>query len=176
MTCPADVALALKCDWMMLSMVILLSTVRVSLLLPSEDSSVASVHLVGKAEDQQRYGAIRLLRPQHASASDLAWVNLAAQQLAHQMTAKWPHIHLFSLANVKVHVLGMAIIAQIAKGNWSSLKALNLSSCGLNAQDLLMVIQGDWPVLKHLDVSDNCLDAEGMALLGQGELAPFEDT
>ncbi|KAL3133235.1 hypothetical protein ABBQ38_007121 [Trebouxia sp. C0009 RCD-2024] len=104
--------------------------------LPAEDSSVASVHLVGKAEDQQRYGAIRLLRPQHASASDLAWVNLAAQQLAHQMTAKWPHIHLFSLANVKD-------LLMVIQGDWPVLKHLDVSDNCLDAEGMALLGQGE---------------------------------
>lgn len=107
-------------------------------------------------------------RPVHTCASDWIWASSAAQQLAHHMTVKWPDMSSFSLQNGKLPAFSIAIIAQLTKGNWTSLTSLSLGDCGLSAQGVSLLIQGNWPALKTLHLTQNCLDAEAMALLAKG--------
>lgn len=69
---------------------------------------------------------------------------------------------------VKLHAMGTAIIAQLSKGNWSSLEDLGLAGCEPGAQGVFLLSQGKWPGLQILDVTFTCLDAEGVALLAKG--------
>ncbi|KAL3151642.1 hypothetical protein ABBQ38_012632 [Trebouxia sp. C0009 RCD-2024] len=98
----------------------------------------------------------------------------AAEQLAYQITAKCPNLHrfrYFGWSSVKADVqeaLSMATVAEISKGNWSSLTSVSLQQCRLGSQGLSILVQADWPGLQHLDVSRNCIDAGGMALLAKG--------
>ena len=63
--------------------------------------------LYAKANNQHAY--IVMFTPQQTSASDLVLGSSAAQQLAYQMIAKWPHISSFSLTGVTLPALGLAI-------------------------------------------------------------------
>ena len=58
-----------------------------------------------------------------------------------------------------------AIIAQLAKGDCSSLFQLKLSHCGFATEGCLHLSQGNWPALKMLDLSNNGITAEDTALL-----------
>ena len=112
---------------------------------------------------------VSMLTPLRAPAADSACLPLAAQQLAHQMTVKWPCMHAFLLSRMeRLDGLGMEIVSQLVKGTWTSLVYLDLMDCDLRAPDFLVLSQGNWPGLKSLDVSHNCLDAEGMASLAKG--------
>ena len=95
----------------------------------------------------------------------MTWVSTAAQQLQNQMAAKWPELSSFGMGCVRLDAVGTTIIAQLAKGEWPSLRYLSLAECQLGAQAVLSLSGGKWPSLQVLDLSCNCLDAEGMALL-----------
>ena len=69
---------------------------------------------------------------------------------------------------VSAKPLGMAILAQLADGNWSAVSSVRLQGCELNAQAWSILSRGHFPALAHLNVSGTCLDAESMALLAKG--------
>ena len=142
-----------------------------------------------------KHAVVHMLRPLHASASDMAWnfQQLAAQQLAHQMTVKWPGLSSITLNNVKYRPWASRLwhSSPGATGHhWSTWASARSAWCGLNidAQCLSLLLQGDWPALRSIDVSNllgdkssllwpapksvdelnNCVDAEGMALLAKG--------
>ena len=178
--CKADLALV-NYSWPLLSMVILIED-DCYLPSPPSDRSLVCVGVSARpvsapilqpfityAEESclcGRTSKIFMLRPLHTSAS-LAWASLAAQQLGHHLTANWPDLNSFSLTHLKLPALSVAIIAQLAKGNFSSLGYLKLSKCGLAAQSCLHLSQGNWPALEHLELANNGIDAEGMALLAK---------
>ena len=64
------------------------------------------------------------------------------------MAAKWTELSSFSLTDVQLPTLGTAIVAQLSKGNWSSLQSLSLPQCRLNAQGVLLLTHGKWPALR----------------------------
>ena len=113
---------------------------------------------------------ISMLRPLHNVTTDLPCARLAAQQLAHQLSARWPSMRMFavSVAMHDLDGLGLEIVSQLVKGTWTDLETLRLCDCDLTAEGFLILSQGDWPCLMFLDISGNCLNAEGMALLAKG--------
>ena len=119
---------------------------------------------------------ISMLRPLHNLATDLPCARLAAQQLARQMSVRWPSMSLFAMSDVHERDgLGLEIVSQLVKGTWTDLEVLQLSYCGLKAEGFLILSQGDWPCLLFLDVSGNCLNAEGLALLAKGNWPLLRD-
>ena len=140
--------------------------------IPTSDTTIqAEVYLAAKS----KHSVVFMLRPPHTSTSGLVWASLAAQQLAHQMTTKWPELSSFLLRRGSLPALGTAIIAQLTTGNWSSLEYLYLSDCALTAGDLSLLIEGKWPALRKLDVSQNCLNADSMAVLAKGNWPLLRD-
>ena len=135
----------------------------------SQPSSLTRIVNVQISAASNIRAAVSMLRPLHHLATDLPWMQLAAQQLAHQMRIRWPLMFLFTMSNVHdLDGLGSEIVSQLVKGTWTHLIYLNLSECKLRAQAFLLLSQGNWPSLIHLNVSGNCLDAEGMAWLAKG--------
>lgn len=162
-----DFDLLFKCKWPLLSMVIHESDKRDDPFAPS-DRTVAYVTTL--ARDYQTHASIFFLKPLPTSGKgDLAWAPSAGQQLAHHLTARSPDLTVLSLQDVQIHVLGIAIIAQIVNSSWSALLNLCLRGCGLGVEGVTLLIQGNWPVLKGLHLSKNCLDAEAMSLLVKGD-------
>ena len=172
-TCTEDAALVIKCAWPLLSMVIVQNEY-----FAGDASGRALAHVSVSGAALSSHAAILMLRPRHTHASASAgWPTLAAQQLASQVTVKFPKLRRFefsatfsraSTAKVDLAALSLATIAQITKCHWSSLGVLTFAECGLDSQGLSLLIQGDWPLLQSLDVSRNHIDAEGMALLAKG--------
>ena len=135
----------------------------------SQPSSLTSIVNVQISAAYNVRAAVSMLRPLHHLATDLPWMQLAAHQLAHQMRIRWPSMTLFKMSLVHDQDgLGLEIISQLVKANFTQLMHLCLSDCNLKAEGFLILSQGNWPGLKSLDVSGNCLDAEGMALLAKG--------
>ena len=83
------------------------------------------------SEKNDTHAVMSLLRPLHTPASDLAWVSTAAQQLAHQMAAKWPELSSFGMGCVGSKSVGTTIIAHLTKGKWPSLRYVSFSRCQL---------------------------------------------
>ena len=156
-TCKEDFALVIKHRWPLLSMVILQTDCPRWFASPPSQRRLTSVDLYAEANSQNAF--VCMLKSVHTVAS------AAAQQLADQMTAKWPDLTSFALNDVKLPAFPMAITAQLSKGNWSSLQSLTLPQCQLGAEGVLLLSQGDWPELMDLDVSSNGIDSEGMAVL-----------
>ena len=95
-------------------------------------------------------------------------VEQAAKRLLQQVTTKWPQVGGFLVNNVRLHSLGLAIMASFTKSNWPLLTDLKLTNYKLDSQGTSFLIQGRFPKLKRLDLSQNCLDHEAMALLVRG--------
>ena len=187
--CEAHLA-SVNYGWPLLSMVIL-QTDYCYLPAPPSDRSMACVRVSAKVSVPVsaqlcwppfsvslpvRTGNIFVLRPLHTTAS-LAWASTAAQQLAHHLTAKWSELDFFSVTHLKLPALGVAIVAQLANGDYSSLVSLKLSQCGLAAQGCLHVSRGNWPALRFLDLTRNEIDVGGIALLAKAnwpELMDFQ--
>ena len=112
------------------------------------------------------YEKFFLLKPLHTSAS-LALASSAAKQLAHHLLGMWPKLRSFKLTNVELPAVGVAIIAQLAKGDCSSLYQLTLSHCGFGTEGCLLLSQANWPALRMLDLTNNRINAEGTALLAK---------
>ena len=91
-----------------------------------------------------------MLKPLQTSASELAWTALAAQQLARQITAKWPELESLSVCSQNLPGFGTAITAQLTQSNWSSLAILSILKHELSADDCLLLSQGNWAALKTL--------------------------
>ena len=85
---------------------------------PGSPSAGRMLACVVAAGEQDNYASMFMLRPLHTAAPDLVWIALAAEQLAHQMTARWPDLSYFSITRVKLPDLSIAIIAQLTKGKW----------------------------------------------------------
>ena len=161
--CKQDLDLTNKCRWPLVSMVILPTFTYCDALPILLQRLEAHIYLTSESS----HAVISLLRPLHTPAWSMAWVPTAAQQLENQLAAKWPKLSKFGMGHVRLGAVGTAIIAQLAKGNWPSLRYLSLSNCRLGAQGVLPLSQGKWPGLRVLNMSCNCLDAEGMALLAK---------
>ena len=174
-----DVALVNQ-SWPLLSMVILqtkracyyasLPSVRslAHVCISAKDTmfavDVSDIWLIPYIADS--YKKIFMLKPLHTSAS-LALASWAPQQLAHQWLGIRHKLRMFSLTHVELPAVGMAIIAQLAKGDCSSLVQLTLSQCGLATEGCLLLSQGNWPTLRMLELTDNGINAEGTALLAK---------
>ena len=167
-----DLYLITKCKWPLLNMVIHPTGSYYHASPIYHPRVVAHIYLSAKND---RHAVISLLRPLHTPASDLAWVSTAAQQLANQMDAKWPALSSFGMGDVRLDAMATAIIAQLAKGEWPSLRYLGLSRCRLGARGMLPLSEGKWSSLQVLDLSCNWLDAEGIALLAKGNWPLLED-
>ena len=93
-------------------------------------------------------GSFFKLKLLQTSASDLAWPGVPwaslAQQLAHQITVKWPMVETLSICSQSSPAVGTAIIAQLTKGTWLSLVR---SKHGLSAEDFVLLRQGNCPAL-----------------------------
>ena len=136
--------------------------------LPLSQRRVLFIVLVSESQSSRTF--VSMLKPLHASAAVLAYLPLAAQQLAHQMTIKWPCMQRLMLSDVEeLHGLGREIASQLVQGTWTTLVDLCLMGCDLRSPEFLLLSQGNWPHLQYLDVSKNCLDAEGMAALAKGK-------
>ena len=109
-----------------------------------------------------------MLKPLQTYASDFAWASLAAQQLAGQISVKWPELEGLSVRTRSSPALSTAILAQLTKGNWSSLVHLSIRKHQLSAEDFLHLSQSNCRALEHLIIKDPCLDVEGMAMLAKG--------
>ena len=114
---------------------------------------------------------VLMLRPRHTFASESAgWPTSAAQQLASQITAKFPKLRQFafsayaSIVKGDLAALSLATIAQITKRNWSSLISVSLNRCGLDSAGMALLAKGNWPMLKIIQLSSNPgIDAAGVA-------------
>ena len=170
--CAKDYALVVRHKWPQLNMVILILQQDQQ----STDRSCVSdrilFDILVSAEGSNKRAIVSMLKPLHAPATESACTPLAlhkkaAQQLAHQLTIKWPRMDIFMLMD-ELDGLGMEIASQLVQGTWTSLAYLALSGCELRAAECSLLSQGNWPVLWSLNVSNNCLDAEAMAFLVRG--------
>ena len=172
--CEEDLALMHQNNWPLLSMVILHK--RLCLTLPSMykyTRLAGSVRILARAGSQLQCAIVFMLRPRQTL--DSAWEITAAQQLAQQlMTAEWRELSSLTLTAVKPHALVTAIISQLSKGSWPSLRSLVLVSCRLSAQDCLLLSQGNWQALCSLELGSTCLDAECMAWLAKADWPVLE--
>lgn len=183
--CQADLVSVNYC-WPQLSMVILLAEYACYLASPPSDRSPACVGVSAKVsvpasgpilpaftgytpcvQQPGHTGKIFMRRPLHTTAS-LAWASTAAQQLAQHLTVKSrSELDSFSLTHLQLPALGMAIIAQLANGDYASLLRSKLSQCGLDAQSFLHLSRGNWPALRFVKLTRNEIDVGGMALLAK---------
>ena len=99
-TCEEDAASVLQCRWPRLSMVIVQNVLFTTF---TDTTIQAEVFSSAKS----RHSVVFMLRPPHTSG--LVWASLAAQQLAHQMTTKWPELSSFSLRYGSLPALRTAI-------------------------------------------------------------------
>ena len=157
--CLDDIPLLVKrrCSWPRLSIVVLWQAEFgpcrndscVSPPAQARDRSKQLLLTVLVSENKSSRNLVCLLKPLHAPAAVSACLPLAAQQLAHQLTIKWPCMQTFMLSGrEKLDGLGMEIVAQLVQGSWTSLVNLHLMGSDLRAQAFLLLSQGNWPHLK----------------------------
>ena len=161
-----DYALVFKRSWPRLNMVILQYKGAYCSSIPPPNIGIFDIRVEAEGNSQS---LISLLRPLHDPAIGVPCPRLAAQQLAHQMSVRWPSLHLLRVMEVHdMDGLYQEFVSQLVKGTWTHLADLSLSGCDLKAEGLVILSQGNWPGLTFLDVSGSRLDAEGMALLAKG--------
>ena len=130
------------------------------LLKPQFDLLACMIMVYAARNKRRTMLTVLLLRPKPDQTDQDA--QLAVELLEHLLKPEWSGVTSLCLSYVKPGRITSAVIAQLSKGVWPELTAVDLCGAELGAAEMADVVKAPWPMLTRLLLASNSVNSDAV--------------